>query len=141
MLVFSSAHSNKVPHPQFASTLPKPRLVRQEAVQEEEDTSPPRLGVRFLPTIPSAADSSVILEDGDSGLMSSITGLYANLQNSTASQGKSPIINTSKPTTSNTQLPPAPSSQQQPQQTLNQIGMLEPQQPPDTLPQPQDKPP
>ncbi|KAH8410206.1 hypothetical protein KR009_008320 [Drosophila setifemur] len=44
----------------------KPRLVRQEAVQEEEDSSPPRLGVRFLPTIPSAADSSVIMEDGDS---------------------------------------------------------------------------
>ncbi|XP_032569811.1 leucine-rich repeat-containing G-protein coupled receptor 5 [Drosophila sechellia] len=44
----------------------KPRLVRQEAVQEEEDSSPPRLGVRFLPTIPSAADSSVVMEDGDS---------------------------------------------------------------------------
>lgn len=35
-------------------------------MQEEEDSSPPRLGVRFLPTIPSAADSSVIMEDGDS---------------------------------------------------------------------------
>ncbi|XP_030377139.1 leucine-rich repeat-containing G-protein coupled receptor 6 [Scaptodrosophila lebanonensis] len=51
--------------------LPKPRLVRQEAVQEEEDSSPPRLGVRFLPTIPSAADSSVIMDDGDSGLTAS----------------------------------------------------------------------
>ncbi|XP_034475509.1 leucine-rich repeat-containing G-protein coupled receptor 6 [Drosophila innubila] len=56
------AHNGK----QQQETLSKPRLVRQEAVQEEEDSSPPRLGVRFLPTIPSAADSSVILEDGDS---------------------------------------------------------------------------
>ncbi|TDG46028.1 hypothetical protein AWZ03_007559 [Drosophila navojoa] len=56
------AHNGKQQH----DTLSKPRLVRQEAVQEEEDSSPPRLGVRFLPTIPSAADSSVIMEDGDS---------------------------------------------------------------------------
>ncbi|XP_062120985.1 LOW QUALITY PROTEIN: leucine-rich repeat-containing G-protein coupled receptor 5 [Drosophila sulfurigaster albostrigata] len=56
------AHNGKQQH----ETLNKPRLVRQEAVQEEEDSSPPRLGVRFLPTIPSAADSSVIMEDGDS---------------------------------------------------------------------------
>lgn len=77
-------------HQQFASTLPKPRLVRQEAVQEEEDTSPPRLGVRFLPTIPSAADSSIIMEDGDSGLMPSITGLYNNLQTATQLAKTSP---------------------------------------------------
>lgn len=47
-------------------TLQKPRLVRQQAVQEETadlSSSPPRLSVRFLPTIPSAADSSVILDD------------------------------------------------------------------------------
>ncbi|KAL7740368.1 hypothetical protein ACLKA6_013166 [Drosophila palustris] len=56
------AHNGK----QQQEALSKPRLVRQEAVQEEEDSSPPRLGVRFLPTIPSAADSSVIMEDGDS---------------------------------------------------------------------------
>ncbi|EDW57572.2 leucine-rich repeat-containing G-protein coupled receptor 5 isoform X2 [Drosophila virilis] len=56
------AHNGKQQH----ETLTKPRLVRQEAVQEEEDSSPPRLGVRFLPTIPSAADSSVIMDDGDS---------------------------------------------------------------------------
>lgn len=30
-------------------------------------SSPPRLGVRFLPTIPSAADSSIILDETDSG--------------------------------------------------------------------------
>lgn len=45
----------------------KPRLVRQQAVQEEITAdlsySPPRLGVRFLPTIPSAADSSVIMDE------------------------------------------------------------------------------
>lgn len=46
----------------------KPRLVRQQAVVQEEITadlscSPPRLGVRFLPTIPSAADSSVIMDE------------------------------------------------------------------------------
>ncbi|ALC39622.1 rk [Drosophila busckii] len=57
------AHNGKVTTHEAAN---KPRLVRQEAVQEEEDSSPPRLGVRFLPTIPSAADSSVILEDGES---------------------------------------------------------------------------
>lgn len=47
----------------------KPRLVRQQAFQEEGtelSSSPPRLGVRFLPTIPSAADSSVILDELDS---------------------------------------------------------------------------
>lgn len=44
----------------------KPRLVRQQAVQEESaelSCSPPRLGVRFLPTIPSAADSSVVIDE------------------------------------------------------------------------------
>ncbi|KAI8121074.1 Lutropin-choriogonadotropic hormone receptor, partial [Lucilia cuprina] len=127
-------HSNKIPHPQFASTLPKPRLVRQEAVQEEEDTSPPRLGVRFLPTIPSAADSSVILEDGDSGLMSSITGLYNNLQN-TPHTGKSCALNTSTATPTNTN-----TSNNNPQ-ALAQTKQETQQQPPETLPRPQDKPP
>ncbi|XP_055600909.1 leucine-rich repeat-containing G-protein coupled receptor 5A-like [Uranotaenia lowii] len=44
----------------------KPRLVRQSAVHDDSQElscSPPRLGVRFLPTIPSAADSSVQLDD------------------------------------------------------------------------------
>lgn len=42
----------------------KPRLVRQEAVQEEDDlSSPPHLGVHFLPTIPSAADSSIVMDE------------------------------------------------------------------------------
>ncbi|XP_065072705.1 leucine-rich repeat-containing G-protein coupled receptor 5 isoform X2 [Ochlerotatus camptorhynchus] len=44
----------------------KPRLVRQSAVQDDSQElscSPPRLGVRFLPTIPSAADSSIQLDD------------------------------------------------------------------------------
>ncbi|XP_037957257.1 thyrotropin receptor isoform X2 [Teleopsis dalmanni] len=68
------AHSSKSQQHQL-STLPKPRLVRQEAVQEEEDSSPPRLGVRFLPTIPSAADSSVVMEDGDSAV--NVTGIIA----------------------------------------------------------------
>lgn len=53
---------------QYSATMPKPRLVRQEAVQEEEDALTPRLGVRFLPTIPSAADSSIAMEEGDSNL-------------------------------------------------------------------------
>lgn len=50
----------------------KPRLMRQPAMHEElsidmsSSSSPPRLGVRFLPTIPSAADSSIILDDTDS---------------------------------------------------------------------------
>jgi len=43
-----------------------PIAARTIAAEIEEDSSPPRLGVRFLPTIPSAADSSVVMEDGDS---------------------------------------------------------------------------
>ncbi|XP_037910640.1 leucine-rich repeat-containing G-protein coupled receptor 5 isoform X3 [Hermetia illucens] len=57
----------------------KPRLVRQQAVQEEEDSSPPRLGVRFLPTIPSAADSSVAMEE-DSHENSASSQFYTVLQ-------------------------------------------------------------
>lgn len=45
----------------------KPRLVRQQAVHEELSeascSSSPKLGVRFLPTIQSAADSSVIIDE------------------------------------------------------------------------------
>lgn len=45
----------------------KPRLVRQQAVVQEESTeassTSPKLNVRFLPTIPSAADSSVIIDE------------------------------------------------------------------------------
>lgn len=44
----------------------KPRLVRQQAVQEEvvePSSTSPKLSVRFLPTIPSAADSSVIIDE------------------------------------------------------------------------------
>lgn len=39
--------------------------MRQEAVQEEDDLSspPPHLGVHFLPTIPSAADSSIVMDE------------------------------------------------------------------------------
>lgn len=50
---------------------PKPRLVRQQAVNQDDShldlsgsMSPPgRLNVRILPTIPSAADSSLQLEE------------------------------------------------------------------------------
>ena len=42
----------------------KPRLVRQSAFQDEtQEPSSPRLNVRFLPTIPSAPDSSVQLDE------------------------------------------------------------------------------
>lgn len=45
----------------------KPRLVRQQAVQEEVNdvsSTSPKLNVhKFLPTIPSAADSSVIIDE------------------------------------------------------------------------------
>lgn len=123
--------------------MPKPRLVRQEAVQEEEDTSPPRLGVRFLPTIPSAADSSVIMEDGDSGLMSSITGLYANLQNPPQT-GISCLTNTSKTCSQNltAAVPATPTTvaATNQQHTLIQKPPQE-QKPPEILPRPQDKPP
>ncbi|XP_055637267.1 follicle-stimulating hormone receptor isoform X2 [Toxorhynchites rutilus septentrionalis] len=57
----------------------KPRLVRQSAVQEdtqELSCSPPRLGVRFLPTIPSAADSSVQLDDDTAEAQSSPTSSH-----------------------------------------------------------------
>lgn len=45
----------------------KPRLVRQVACEErgpcDEPPTSPKLNVRFLPTIPSAPDSSVQLEE------------------------------------------------------------------------------
>lgn len=39
----------------------------EHSIDMSLSSSPPRLGVRFLPTIPSAADSSIILDDGESG--------------------------------------------------------------------------
>ncbi|XP_058985535.1 leucine-rich repeat-containing G-protein coupled receptor 4 isoform X2 [Musca domestica] len=137
---------------QFSSTLPKPRLVRQEAVQEEEDSSPPRLGVRFLPTIPSAADSSVVMEDGDSGLSPEYTGLYAALQKSHPQQPftvKAVVISSNNgPSTStaaaaNTSHPSNSSSNcknDTPQSPQTQTTPLSP--PPQLQPpEPQDKPP
>lgn len=47
-------------------SIAKPRLVRQQAVQEdvnEISSTSPKLNVRFLPTIPSAADSSIIIDE------------------------------------------------------------------------------
>lgn len=35
----------------------------QEETTTEISCSPPRLGIRFLPTIPSAADSSVVMDE------------------------------------------------------------------------------
>lgn len=58
-------------------------MVRQHAVQEESQElscSPPRLGVRFLPTIPSAADSSVVLDDDTQINELATTPFYAVLQ-------------------------------------------------------------
>lgn len=50
----------------------KPRLTRQCAIQDEGDPpgSPGRLTVRFLTTIPSAAENSMQLEDEPSILVS-----------------------------------------------------------------------
>lgn len=74
-----SAHNSKT-----TTTTTKPRLVRQEAVQEEDDSSPPRLGVRFLPTIPSAADSSVALEeDSIQSNTGSVQNFYTVLEQQT----------------------------------------------------------
>lgn len=110
-LFFIKAHSNKTQPHQFTSTLPKPRLVRQEAVQEEEDSSPPRLGVRFLPTIPSAADSSIIMEDGDSGLNPALNSLYNALQaNKILSPGSGTSQRNSTPTTPTATTPSTPPS-------------------------------
>lgn len=64
--------------------------MRQTAVHEElsidmsSSSSPPRLGVRFLPTIPSAADSSIILDDADSG---NDNGLELSQNESSVSEG------------------------------------------------------
>ncbi|XP_017465103.1 PREDICTED: leucine-rich repeat-containing G-protein coupled receptor 4 isoform X1 [Rhagoletis zephyria] len=104
------AHSSKAQQQQLQqhSTLPsKPRLVRQEAVQEEEDSSPPRLGVRFLPTIPSAADSSIIMEDGDSAmnvasvmgmpLPGAASGFYTVLQAQSGGAAKTLLTSTTSP--------------------------------------------
>ncbi|XP_058815263.1 follicle-stimulating hormone receptor-like [Topomyia yanbarensis] len=58
----------------------KPRLVRQSAVQDDSQElscSPPRLAVRFLPTIPSAADSSVQLDDDTAEAHSSPTSSHS----------------------------------------------------------------
>lgn len=41
--------------------------MHEELSIDMSSSSPPRLGVRFLPTIPSAADSSIILDETDSG--------------------------------------------------------------------------
>ncbi|XP_067000603.2 lutropin-choriogonadotropic hormone receptor [Anabrus simplex] len=66
----SSASSDVRPATALVTTEPprpraKPRLTRQSAVQDdlEPPGSPGRLTVRFLPTIPSAAETSVQLED------------------------------------------------------------------------------
>ncbi|XP_054083074.1 uncharacterized protein LOC105211447 isoform X2 [Zeugodacus cucurbitae] len=104
------AHSSKSQQQQLQqhSTLPsKPRLVRQEAVQEEEDSSPPRLGVRFLPTIPSAADSSIVMEDGDSAmnvasvmgmpLPGAASGFYTVLQAQSGGAAKTLLTTASSP--------------------------------------------
>lgn len=131
--------------------------MRQEAVQEEEDSSPPRLGVRFLPTIPSAADSSVVMEDGDSGLNPDLSGLYAALQNpqqpftvkalvisenspsSTAARtSNTNKINTSNPSSRNNLSSSTASAPPTPQTQTTPLSPPPPQLPP---PEPQDKPP
>lgn len=70
MIVIALLNSEFLPDPSRQS-LPiivgagKPRLVRQSAFHDEtQEPSSPRLNVRFpLPTIPSAPDSSVQLDD------------------------------------------------------------------------------
>lgn len=68
----------------------KPRLVRQHAVHEEcseLSCSPPRLGVRFLPTIPSAADSSIVLDEESHNETGTVTNQQANHNNSNNNMG------------------------------------------------------
>uniref|UniRef100_A0A1I8PLD6 G-protein coupled receptors family 1 profile domain-containing protein n=1 Tax=Stomoxys calcitrans TaxID=35570 RepID=A0A1I8PLD6_STOCA len=153
--IITHNHKNQ-PH-QFSSSLPKPRLVRQEAVQEEEDSSPPRLGVRFLPTIPSAADSSVVMEDGDSGFSPDYTNFYASLHNPhhqmtvkavvittttapTATTTTTKLINTSTPSSSLRTSPPASQTPQTPQTQTTPLSPP-PQATQSQPPEPQDKPP
>lgn len=86
------------------SGITKPRLVRQHAVHEEISDlscSPPRLGVRFLPTIPSAADSSIVLDEeshNEIGAQTTGTPFYAILQSgNTMTTLSSPKNNKNKP--------------------------------------------
>lgn len=60
--------------------------MRQSAINDDHEIScsPPRLNVRFLPTIPSAADSSVVMDEestqaNDSGNNSA--GVHSNAEN------------------------------------------------------------
>lgn len=59
--------------------------MRQQAVHDDahldlsNSTSPPKLGVRFLPTIPSAADSSMQLDE-DTPAEEENPALYTVLQ-------------------------------------------------------------
>lgn len=50
-------------------------------------SSPPRLGVRFLPTIPSAADSSIIMDDTESGGVNDNAAELLARQDSNGSEG------------------------------------------------------
>lgn len=60
----SLTDSSRQSLPIIIGTNSKPRLVRQSAFHDEtQEPSSPRLNVRFLPTIPSAPDSSVQLDD------------------------------------------------------------------------------
>ena len=70
----------------------KPRLIRQPAMHDElsidmSSSSPPRLGVRFLPTIPSAADSSIIMDDTESGGVNDNAAELLARQDSNGSEG------------------------------------------------------
>ena len=80
-LVIAPGSNTRLHH---TSGMSKPRLVRQSAIQDNQDDvlscSPPRLGI--LPTIPSTADSSVILDDDlPTDILNRPAQLYAVLQN------------------------------------------------------------
>lgn len=69
-------------------SIAKPRLVRQQAVQEEVNdisSTSPKLNVRFLPTIPSAADSSVIIDEESNNEQNTASSTSNNNNNNVGS--------------------------------------------------------
>lgn len=89
----------------------KPRLVRQQAVQEEivePSCSPPKLSVRFLPTIPSAADSSVVIDEESHNDLSTATTTNNNAGSSfyTILQSGNTLTTLSSPKTNKLEKPP-----------------------------------
>lgn len=64
----------------------------EHSIDMSLSSSPPRLGVRFLPTIPSAADSSIIMDDTESGNENSQGDLATKNETDPLRQGNQEIV-------------------------------------------------